>query len=186
MKWDGGFVWSWARGARQRCSGRDFTNGARQEIVTFDRNGRTGTRLLRRRRDRPDDAPVACYCSALGSRRPVGERHAQLHFVLNLKKIFSPEQNSGARNVFDDPLVPDRFSNVAEVHGYLEGESDGTHGPRLSKACARFSVQDRNITAVRKLHMKFPPEMVHNDALADTNTARRNQHSRNGHEQSDD
>ena len=102
--------------------------------------------------------------------------------VLNLKKIFSPEQNSGARNIFDGSLVPDRFSDVAEVHRHLKGESDGTHGPWLSKACARLSVQDRNIAAVRKLHINFSLEMVHNDALADTNTTRRNQHPRNAHE----
>ena len=183
MKWDGGLVWSCARGAGRRCSGREFSTVTRQEIVALYRNRRTGTRLLGGRRDRPDDAPVTCHFRPLGSSRPVGERHAQLHFVLNLKKIFSPEQNSGARNVFDGPLVPDRFSDVAEVHRHLKRESDGTHGRLTEQGMCPIGVQDRNIMTVRKLHINFHVEMVHNDALADTNTTRRNQHSRNGHEQ---
>src|ERR1700704_295805 len=98
MKCKGGIVPPRARSAT--CSGRDVSIvGARQEIVAVDRNGGTGTRLLGRRRNRPHHPPVTGYFPALTSGRPVRQRQAELHVGLNLKKIFSPEQNSGARNI---------------------------------------------------------------------------------------
>ncbi len=172
MKWDEGCGWSCARGAK-RCSGRNFSTVARQEIVALYRNGGAGTWLLGGRRDRPDDASVAGYFRALGSSSPVGKRHAQLDFVLDLKKIFSPEQNSGARNVFDGSLVPDRFSHVAEVHRYLKRESDGAHVPYAQQGmcpieCARLEqnglVENCNYFSPRNGAQWRPSRHEHNKA----------------------
>jgi hypothetical protein len=119
-----------ARTRAKRCSGGDFsTVHAGQEIVALDQNSGARARLVGGGRDRPHHSTVAGHFRALASSCPVGERQSKFQIGLNLKKIFSPEQNSGARNVFDGSLVPDRFSDVAEVHRFLKRESDGTHGP---------------------------------------------------------
>ena len=123
-----GWIVPWRASRAKRCSGGDFsTVHAGQEIVALDQNSGARARLVGGGRDRPHHSTVAGHFRALASSCPIGERQAKFQIGLNLKKIFSPEQNSGARNILDGRPAPDRFSHVAEVYGHMKRESRGTH-----------------------------------------------------------
>jgi hypothetical protein len=55
--------------------------------------------------------------------------------------------------------VPDRFSDVAEVHRHLKRESDGTHGPWAEQGmCLIGCARSEHYGCSKIAHYFFPPK----------------------------